>query len=318
MKTKYSIIIPFYNVENYIIDCVKSIHNQKYQNFEAIFVDDGSKDKSKDKLLTYLTKVKDKRIKILTKKNGGLSDARNFGLKKAKGDYILFVDSDDFVDNKLLEKIDVELTKNNYDILLFDYYSYCSKKEKYLLCGLRKITDDIKKNVLLSPPAAWNKVYKKQLFDNNDIIYPQGIWYEDLATTPRLVFNSNKIGYLSEPLYYYRQREGSIMNTISLKIRDMYEALNIINDYFKSNYYKELEFINIYNVLFLVNCFGRSSLKNKMNYQKEAILYLDTNYPNWFKNSYLKNNILNIKISSVVLKNKLLLFLSNFIRGKNK
>lgn len=318
MKIKYSIIIPFYNVENYIIDCVKSIHNQKYQNFEAIFVDDGSKDKSKDKLLTYLTKVKDKRIKILTKKNGGLSDARNFGLKKAKGDYILFVDSDDFVDNKLLEKIDVELTKNNYDILLFDYYSYYSKKEKHLLCGLRKITDDIKKNVLLSPPAAWNKVYKKQLFDNNDIIYPQGIWYEDLATTPILVFNSNKIGYLSEPLYYYRQREGSIMNTISLKIRDMYEALNIINDYFKSNYYKELEFINIYNVLFLVNSFGRSSLKNKMNYQKEAILYLDTNYPNWFKNSYLKNNILNIKISSIVLKNKLLLLLSNFIRGKNK
>lgn len=318
---KYSIIIPFYNVEDYIIDCVKSIKFQKYSDFEALFIDDGSLDGSHERLKEYLKNNPDNRIKIFKKKNGGLSDARNYGISKSVGKYICFIDSDDFIDNDFVSKIDSKIKNEDIDILIFDFYEYYDNSKKILKKGITDKSN--KKNILISPPAAWNKVYNKNLFIKNNIRYPLGLWYEDLATTPRLILNSKKILYLNEPLYYYRQRQGSIMTTLNNKNLDMIKSLDMIYDYYKKNKYlsmykEEIEKLYIFNCYYLVRIYGQSKVKNKLKMQRYVIAYLNTKFDKWYENTYFKKiNILS-KMNMLFMKYDKLLFIYNFLRRIKK
>lgn len=321
---KYSIIIPFYNVKDYIVECAKSIHNQTYKNFEALFVDDGSKDESRVILEEYLNEIKDSRFKMFTKKNGGLSDARNYGLKNAKGKYIFFIDSDDFIDDNTLKEIDKKILADKPDILIFDFYEYFNKDKKNKQFGLKKVdTNDIIKRCLISPPAAWNKIYKRDLLIKNDINYPIGLWYEDLATTPRIYPLCKKISYLPLPLYFYRQRQGSIMNSFSEKVFNMYEVLKIVYDYYEKNnllekYYYEIERLFIYNCFFIVHKLGYSDYKEKLSKELEAIDFLENYFKTWNKNPYLKKEKTLTRIHIKIMKHKRLLPIYNKLRGKKK
>lgn len=207
-----SIIVPVYKVEQYIHKCVDSILNQTFTDFELILVDDGSPDNCGKICDEYAQR--DERVRVIHKKNGGLSDARNFGLKEAKGKYISFIDSDDWVDLYLYSDVIGYQEDNDLDIVCFDVYEVKGEKIKYnnrfdrnrIFTGddaLYKILTDEIDN------SACDKVYKKKLWEN--IEFPVGRCFEDVATTYKVFHKAEKVGYYKRAYYYYVKREGSIV-----------------------------------------------------------------------------------------------------------
>jgi len=232
-----SVIVPVFNVENYLEQCINSIINQTYKNIEVILVNDGSNDRSGSICDKYATK--DTRIKVIHQVNAGLSNARNVGLDLAKGDFIGFVDSDDYIEEDMFEFLLKLALDNNADIAVCGTYS----KNK-----INK-TDNEKRNyVYLSEEAikvmltetkfntsAWDKLYKKELFIN--IKYPKGKIYEDLDTTYKLIHKANKIVYNSTPKYYYRVNPKSITNrSFSNKNLDFLEISFDMINFLKKEY----------------------------------------------------------------------------------
>lgn len=209
---KLSVVVPVYKVEQYIHQCVNSILYQTFTDFEIILVDDGSPDKCGEICDEYAKK--DSRIKVIHKENGGLSDARNFGIDVAKGDYITFVDSDDDIDKNMYQDMIYFLEKNKLDIICCDTFLIRGDRKKF---RPRYDSDKIfnKNEAIIEilngnlDNAAWNKIYKRYLFEN--IRYPKGRIYEDVATTYKLVYLANKVGYLKKPYYHYYKRKGSIV-----------------------------------------------------------------------------------------------------------
>ena len=212
-----SIVVPAYNVEKYIEKCVDSLINQTYKNIEIILVDDGSTDKTGKICDKYLKK--DKRIKVIHKENGGLSDARNCGIASAKGKYILTIDSDDYVDYEITKFLYNNLKKSNADIstcLPQNFYENENKdlkdnsQNKSITLETEQALETLMygKNITVS---AWGKLYKKELF--KDVKYPKGKIYEDVATTYLLFSKSKRVSINTKKMYYYLIRKGSIMNT---------------------------------------------------------------------------------------------------------
>ena len=172
-KDLISIVVPCYNVEKYVKQCIDSIKKQSYDNIEVLMIDDGAKDKTSEVIKSNIKD--DKRFKYYKKKNGGLSDARNYGLKYIKGKYVCFIDSDDWVKKDYVKKLYEAVSKGNYDVAICNYISKFVDKEEY-----SDITDYHIKNYIT--PNAWNKIYKAEIF--KDIKFPVGKWYEDLGTFP--------------------------------------------------------------------------------------------------------------------------------------
>lgn len=256
--SKVSIIVPIYNVEKYLKRCLDSIVNQTLKDIECLLINDGSPDKSQKIIDEYVHKYPNL-FKSYTKTNGGLSDARNFALDYVSGEYIAFVDSDDWIEPFMYEKMYEEAISECADIVVCDFLmDWESTGVKKYVNGLCSESDDILKNFLISPPSAWNKLYKKDLFLKTDIRYPKSMWYEDLATTARLIPFCKKISYVNEAYVHYIQREGSIMSTVNEKIFDIYKAIEMIEEYYKKNkiykkYKKEIEYIYIENLVLYGN-----------------------------------------------------------------
>ena len=168
-KVNVSVIVPVYNVYDYLDLCLKSLVNQKFDNYEVIVVNDGSPDNSEEIMQKYAKKYPSK-IRCFTKKNGGVSSARNYGLKRARGEYVVFVDSDDYVANNYLKVLYDKIIRTSSDMVICNMYkTYTDRKEEMI--GLNKVTNDNLKNALLSMPACWNKMYKKSLFIDLCFVY---------------------------------------------------------------------------------------------------------------------------------------------------
>lgn len=316
---KYSIIVPTYNAENFIINCADSLKNQNFKNYEVLFINDGSTDNTLKVLNKYIKDNKLTNFKVITKKNGGVSSSRNYGIKHATGEYLLAVDSDDFVTNDFLEKIDKSIT-NDVDILIFSFYEYFDDNNINKKIGVHKVTDILIKDALISAPAQWNKAIRRSLFTQNNISFPEGLIYEDLGTIPKLFLLTNKIKFTDEYIYYYRQQANSIMHTFNEKLFNIYPILDSLKDFYNKNdqeniYRDELEKIFIYNTFFIINTLGRVKFKNKLMYQKKAVKYLKTNYPNWYKNPYLKEENFKTKMHILIMKYNFLLPIYNLFRG---
>lgn len=272
-----SIIVPCYNCKDVVSRCLDSLINQTYKNIEIIVVDDGSKDDSKKIIKSY----KNKNIYYYYKENGGLSSARNYGIKKANGEYLLFVDSDDYVSDNYVEKLYNSIIDNNSNIAICDIKRVYSDHE-----SINRMNNNIIDSCMY--PAAWNKMYKKSLFKN--IEFPEGKWYEDLGTTPKLTMN-NKYSLVNEPLYYYVQNDKSIMHTFDDRIFDMYYIVEDLEKNDSGNNYDKLEFINVYHLL-IGTVFRNSFIKKfKIKDIKKIHNYVKNKYPKWNKNKYVKSNL---------------------------
>lgn len=216
-KRKVSVIVPVYNVEKYLRKCLESLVNQTMQDIEIIVVNDGSPDNSQAIIDEYVEKYPQKVFGYI-KENGGLGDARNYGIEKAHGEYIGFVDSDDWVDEKMYESMYEYAVKEKHDIVICDFVEINDGwKEGHVAHGYRGVNTGYEitkyEYILnsLDPATACNKLYKRHLF--YVINFPMH-WYEDMATTPILLSYCNSIGYLPLALYFYRQVQGSITKAI--------------------------------------------------------------------------------------------------------
>lgn len=232
--TLISVIVPVYNVQDYLEKCVVSICKQSYKKLEIILIDDGSTDRSGEMCDAY--KSNDSRIVVLHKSNGGLSSARNEGLKIAKGDYICFVDSDDFIHKDMIAKLYLALIQESAELAVCDYSSsdsFTLTMEKVVYQkdeAISHLFDDQGYKFY-----AWNKMYKRSLFEN--IEFPNGKNYEDIVTTYNIINKCNKIVYIKSELYHYTIRKGSITNVnFSEKNYDLIDAINYVELHIKKEY----------------------------------------------------------------------------------
>ena len=237
---KLSVIIPVYNVENYLRRCLDSVLNQQLKDIEVLLIDDGSTDNSGNICDEY--EKKDERIKTIHKENGGLSSARNVGIREATADFITFIDSDDWIALDIY-KYAMELQeKKNADIVQFAfekvYSESCGEKNLEIQCreydGKELIPCIYQNNTPISI-SAWDKVYRKELFTDN--MYTENRIFEDTLLMPKLLFKagkvfiSNKIGY-----YYYQQNSNSITKTYQLwQLTDRIYAHQDNREFYKKN-----------------------------------------------------------------------------------
>jgi len=232
----FSIIIPIYNVEYYIDECVKSVLSQSFSNYECILIDDGSPDKCPKICDEYAKKYEF--IKTFHKENGGLSDARNYGIYAAIGEYIVFLDSDDmFADNSSLlnlyntikdNKNNVIFNANFYTFSEYNIIKYYNKYNKYLTTANPELfLTGIKKTKMFFFGQLF--ILNREYLLNNNLFFKTGLFHEDEHWMPRVIFSSNQITLNHSPFYAYRiLREGSITSSISPK--RLFDLILIIND----------------------------------------------------------------------------------------
>lgn len=217
---KISIIVPVYNVEKYLSNCINSILNQTFKDFELILINDGSTDNSLD-ICKYYKNI-DNRIFIIDKENGDVSSARNVGLDIAKGEYIGFVDSDDYIHPQMYEILYNQIIKNQADISMCEFkriYEFNKKElsnkdilnQEIEILNNKEAVFKLAEDNSVVYVVVWNKLYKKNLFNN--IRFKEGIIHEDQYIMHRLLYNIDKLVYVKEKLYFYLQRKESIMHS---------------------------------------------------------------------------------------------------------
>jgi len=233
-----SVIVPVYNVELCLDKCINSIVCQTYEKLEIILVDDGSTDSSSNICDDWAKK--DKRIKVIHKNNAGQSDARNIGIDAAEGEYILFIDSDDYVAVDMCEQLLNAMKYNDSDIAICSFYWQCLNRRKkhnmyFPSCGYLtrdNVLEFWAKSSSTEYIVPWNKLYRKKLFFTLEHIrYPMGRIYEDEYTTYRLLYNARKIIFVDKPLYFYVQRDGSTMSNFTM--RNLLDRVYLVDGYFE-------------------------------------------------------------------------------------
>lgn len=231
MKVKVSIIVAAYNIDQYILRCMKSLVNQSYENLDIIVVNDGSTDKTREILNEVF--LMDSRVKIINQLNKGLSEARKTGYKKAEGEYILFIDGDDWLEERAIEELVQFALKSDADIVLYDAYESweCHRNEMSLVKFNTNKQQDylgefLKGNIL---PNIWAKFVKANFLKDLSNPLSSNISYgEDLATVSVWFMADPKVTYLQKHLYNYYQRSTSITNTVNKKILEVNEATQYI------------------------------------------------------------------------------------------
>ena len=314
---KVSVIIPVYNVQKYIAKCLDSLVNQTLKDIEIIVVNDGSPDNSQ-KIVDKYVKKYPQMIKSYIKENGGQGSARNFGIKKAHGEYIGYVDSDDYVREDMFEKLYNKAKEDNLDIAICGNY-IVDEDYKVINTELNNyVINDNKENAFFGKLAVWNKIYKKELVDNLE--FRSKVWYEDLDFTVNVLTKAKRVGYVDLPLYYYLLREGSTMNNSNvIRNLEIFEAFDQIKN--NKKYYDFIEYLAIDNILIsaivrVINAKAHSKLKKETI--NKMYTYVLTNFKSYKNNKYLSLLPRNRKIvyNLVNLKLYFLIRLIFKIKGK--
>lgn len=288
---KVSVIVPVYNVENYIDKCLNSLVNQTLEDIEIIIINDGSTDNSETIIKKYIEKCPEK-IKYYIKQNGGLSDARNFGLKYVNSEYVAFLDSDDYVKKDLYEKMYNKAIEENSDFVECDFIWKYDNKEKVDTGIIYKNKNEM---FALARVVAWNKLIKTKIIKENNIEFPKGLRYEDVEFFYELLPYINKFSFVKEPLIYYVQRNNSIANTQNERTKEIFQILENVIKYYKeknlyNKYIEEIEY-NYARYTLCSSLFRMVKIPNKKT--REELLKLSWNnlnkyFPNWKKNKYMK------------------------------
>lgn len=239
-----SVIIPVYGIEQYISQCINSIIAQAYKNIEIILVDDGSKDRSGEICDEYAKK--DNRIVVYHKKNGGLTSARNYGLERASGEWIMHVDGDDWIEPDTIEQLLDKANKTNADIVFSDFwFDYPDKHIAWSFYDWNKQGNDgLKEYISFSWTCLAGSIQKRSLYFDNGLRSPEGINYcEDFHLIVRLCYFAKSIAKVSQPLYHYRQQGSSIMHNLNKKTEadEQWVYADIINFFQEQGIYNEFK-----------------------------------------------------------------------------
>lgn len=292
---KVSVIVPVYNVEEYIEKCLQSLVNQTLEDIEIIVVNDGSPDNSQ-KIIDKYVKKYPKKVKSFIKENGGQGSARNYGLLKSSGEYISYVDSDDYVEKNMLEDMYVLAKKDNSDIVICGN-NVISMDNEILKSESAIIYNNKDLDILFGKMAVWNKIYKRELLLKNNIEFRSKVWYEDIDFTIKLLFDDVKVSFIDKPLYDYLLRPGSTMNNSNINRNlELIQAFDEMISYFKkksiyNDIYDKLEFLCIYHMYIcgitrIIN--AETSFKDKINIINKFRNYINVNFKGFRKNKYIK------------------------------
>ena len=302
-ECKLSIIVPVYGVEKYIDKCLNSLVKQSLKEIEIIVVNDGTKDNSQKIIDKYVKKYPDK-IKSYIKENGGQGSARNYGLKKATGEYIGYVDSDDFVEKDMYKKLYNKAKENNYDIVVCGNYNVSEDyQNKNIDAFINNYNTDLE-NIFFGKMAVWNKIYKRDILIKNKLEFKEKVWYEDLDFTLKAIMNSNTFAFIDEPLYDYLIREGSTMNNSNVQRNlEILDAFNDILSYIQHNkkeeYFSKIEFLaidHIYISAIVRVLKAEADDKVKRETINKLIDYMNKKFPNYKNNKYINTLSKNRKI----------------------
>ena len=309
---KISIIIPVYNTEKYIEKCLNSILNQTFNDFEVIAIDDGSTDSSLEILKKYES---DERFVIIHKENEGQAVARNIGIKKASGEYITFVDSDDYIDKNMLEDLYRLVQEKDADVAICDILKE-SKADKLVFKNYWDVNTEKNKNMMTSHMGPVARLYKRDLFIKHNIFFKEKIIYEDLATVPLLAMVSQKIEYIEKPYYHYIIRENSTMQkiTYSEKLENIFDVMTFLENKITPDYKEELEYLHIEHLLYSASLRFFKFQKKDMLLKIQKIM--KQKYPNYTKNMYYKKKSIKFKIVCHLFYYKNYLLLSLITKGR--
>ena len=227
---KFSIIIPVYNTEDYLSSCLDSVLSQSYNDFEVIVVNDGTKDNSQEIIDKYVRK--DKKIRSFIKENGGLSSARNYGVDKSNGEYLLFLDSDDTLNKDLLKELNKEIESNKPDIIRFQITRISDKEKEDTselfsnLTGIDAMKKLSKNDYFVS---ACSSCYNTRFFKDNNFKYELGKYHEDYGLTPYIYLKASKVSSIPYHGYNYYEREGSIMLSKDKEYKKAKDTLDLFD-----------------------------------------------------------------------------------------
>ena len=308
MNELISVIVPIYNVEEYLSKCVDSIINQTYKNLEIILIDDGSTDKSSIICDNY--QLTDSRVVVVHKENGGLSSARNYGIEISNGDLIGFVDSDDYLEPTFYEELRKNMQYYNSDISVCNYFIDKNNIKKVELkdvedfCISKKTKFEYLENIYrVMTIFAWNKLYKRSIFKS--IRFPEGINFEDAYIICEVLDNAEKVSYITKALYNYTYREKSISHSFNLKSFDKVKAFSKIIHFLEMKGYNDLAIKEKNRKVILIASL-LSNMKRYDNYDKKI-------YDNYYNELKITNR--SIKFSKHNIKTKLISLLgNNYIR----
>lgn len=282
-----SVIVPIYNVEAYLKECLDSLVNQHYAEMEVLCINDGSLDNSQSIVDEYVQKYPDLFVSYC-KANGGLGDARNFGVTKASGEYLLFCDSDDFYEKDSLKNLVMFAKEQKADCVVFDYIWY-EENNASIRSSLPSDLQELNaKNYPLVNPSACAKCIKREKFLQGHFHFPS-TWYEDLATTPAYVTSCERFAYYPHAIYYYRQRANSITHqeTYNPRCMEMLDVMLHLSELLQADkYQEELEYLMIYQVGY------RMSLvllkEHRYDEMKHCMEVIRQKAPHWRKNRYVQ------------------------------
>ena len=249
-KPKFSIIVPIYNVEQYIGDCLRSLINQSFKDFEIICVNDGTPDNSMAQVEEFATK--DCRIKIINQQNKGLGGARNTGVANANGEYLVFVDSDDWLHPEALEKLNTTVEKTKPDVCFVPFNQYLQNEGIILAKDLaqklkgRQLSDYRQlSDIIFIYCTTWSKIYRRDFWKKHKFAFPEGVCFEDFYPSTKIMLAAKSIDFCPFNLYYYRIRENSIIQSklSAKKIEDLFKAIEDCYVFLKKT--KEFEDLKI-------------------------------------------------------------------------
>lgn len=297
MQKKVSVIVPVYNVENYLRRCLDSLVNQTLEDIEIIVVNDGSPDNSQAIIEEYEGKYPEK-LKGYVKENGGLSDARNYGLEYATGEFVAFVDSDDYVDVTMYEKLYNKAKAEDSEIVTCAYFKVndMNKTMASAQMGHTGLYDasamENKELIEISAPYAWNKLVKKELLDRTGIRFPKGYIFEDICTMYPLLACAKKISKVNEELYYYIiERQDSITATFNKTKTLIIKALKLLNDRYKElglfdEFRDQIVVINLRHIYLRFKEFHRYKDRiHQIKLVNQSFRLLRKYFPDWRTNS---------------------------------
>ena len=300
---KFSIIVPTYNREKYIIKCIDSVLDQTYDNFEVIIIDDGSTDNTEN----LVKKYQDKRIKYFKNENHGIGYSRNFGINKAKGDYIFFLDSDDYLEENMLEEVLNNI--KNHDILIFNYKEIYEVDNHILLNGFDEFSDytlekhpELINKINLGP---CNKVFSTKLFKDKENRFPEDIKYEDFPLIIKLFKEAVKIKSCGLYLTNVAVHKGGETLTVDERVFDIFKGLDMVKNTLNDKVYKnELNKLIVRKITTYTISQRTQKDKSLINmFIDEAFNYLKKNVKDYKNNKYYKNRSV---MKRTIEKNKFL------------